>query len=277
MNEHVGFVGLGSQGAPIAMRILQGGHPLTVWARRPEVLMPFEEAGARSASSLAELGSACPLVAICVTTDDDVREIALGPDGLLAAMASGSSLAVHSTVHPQTVRAVADEGTSRRVAVIDAPVSGGHAGAVAGTMAVLLGGEREVIDRWRPVLATFATSVEVLGGIGAGQLAKLVNNALAAANLGTALRAVAAARELGLDPDAVFRIMTASSGDSFMLRTTPHMERDGVGLAAARLRKDLNLLHELENTGTTNTAALVSAADVAVTHLEQLAGVDPQR
>jgi 3-hydroxyisobutyrate dehydrogenase len=268
----VGFVGVGNQGGPIAMRIAKAGLPLMVWARRPEVLAEYEAAGVRAASSLAELGRACDLVAICVTTDDDVRAVTLGPAGLLANMASGSSLAVHSTVHPDTVREVAETAREGRVSVVDAPVSGGNLAAQAGTLAVLLGGHPDDIDRWRPVFSTFATSVEVLGDVGAGQLCKLVNNALSAANLAGALRALGAAVELGLDPDAVARVLMASSGDSFMLRMTPRMAESGLGLAADRYAKDVALFEDVAGDAGADATALASVAKGAVEYFQGLTG-----
>jgi 3-hydroxyisobutyrate dehydrogenase-like beta-hydroxyacid dehydrogenase len=204
MTETVGFVGIGNQGGPMAERILRGGFPLTVWARRPGSAAPFEHAGARVAHGLRDLGAGCSLVGVCVTTDDDVRHVVLGADGLLAAMAPGTSLAIHSTVHPDTVRGVYEAGAERDVAVIDAPVSGGSAASVA-----------------------------VLGDAGAGQLAKLVNNALSAANFGAALQALAASGALGLDRTAMQDVLAASSGGSFMLRRAFGMEPEGAALAAA--------------------------------------------
>lgn len=271
MNARVGFVGIGNQGGPIAERILLGGYPLTVWARRPEAMEPFTAAGATAAASLAELGASCPMVAVCVMADDDVRQVCLGPDGLLAAMAPGSTLVVHSTVAPSTVRDIAATAAEGDVAVLDAPVSGGNAGAKAGTMAVLLGGPADVVDRWRPVLATFASSIEVLGDVGAGQLAKLVNNALSSVTLGASLWALDVATALGLDREATFRVISASSGDSFMFRRTPDVIARGVGMAASRLRKDLTLFGQLVPHGDANGAALVAAAENAVADMERRA------
>lgn len=268
--ERVGFVGIGNQGGPIALRIRAGGFPLTVWARRPEARAPFQEVGAVRAGSLGELGRSCSMVAVCVTTDDDVRAVTLGPEGLLAAMGSGTSLAVHSTVHPATVRSVAEAAGERNVTVLDAPVSGGGASARAGTMAVLLGGSSEVVERWRPVLSTFATSIEVLGDVGAGQLAKLVNNALSAVTLGSSLQALGAASELGLDRDAVYRVLTALSGDSSCcgeratsVRGAPRWQQPGSARTSGCCRR-------WWRAGTSMRPPSRSAADVAVTHLDRL-------
>ena len=273
----MGFVGLGNQGGPMALRIAQAGLPLTVWARRPDVLAEFVRAGAVRAETLHELGAASSLVAVCVTTDDDVRQVVLGAvdsdvvtGGLLAAMAPGSSLAIHSTAHPETVRQIAKLCARRSVSVVDAPVSGGNIGAQAGTMAILVGGEAEIVDRWRPVWATFASSVSLLGGVGAGQHAKLVNNALAAANLGTALRALDSAQRAGLDRVVVGEVLAASSGASFMLGAARGANAEGLSLAAARLRKDVAIYADVLTPDDEDGAALAAAAEVAVRYLEEL-------
>jgi len=267
--ERCGFVGLGDQGGGIALRIAQRGVSLMVWARRPEVLGRFVEAGATVAPSLAELGSSCPLVAVCVRTDDDLREVTLGEGRLLASMAAGSSLAVHSTVAPATVRTVAAEGAARGIAVVDAPVSGGSAGAAAGTMSVIAGGDPAVIARWRPVWQTHATQISLLGPVGAGQLAKLVNNALSAANLGLALQALGSSAELGLDRAALGEILGGSSAASFMVGVARVMPPEGQIQAASLLRKDVDLFHRIAEGP--EAKALAAAAEAAVVHLERLA------
>lgn len=271
MIEQVGFVGVGNQGGPIAMRIARAGIPLHVWARRPEVLGEYTAAGATAAASLADLGERSDLVAVCVTSDADVRAVVLGSGGLLGAMRSGSSLAVHSTVHPNLVRELAEVAAEGGVTVLDAPVSGGHAGAVAGTMAVLVGGDPAVLERWMPVMDTYAKTVELLGPVGAGQTTKLLNNALSASNLAASVRAVAAAEQLGLNRDAFRRCVQGSSGDSFMLRASSMMDVAGAGLAAARYRKDIDLFHEfVDATGIPDGAQLAKTAEDAVRHLEGL-------
>jgi 3-hydroxyisobutyrate dehydrogenase-like beta-hydroxyacid dehydrogenase len=267
--EQVGFVGLGNQGGPIAMRIVRAGFPVRVFARRPGVTPDYVAEGATVAGSLSELGNTCDLVAVCVTTDADVRAVVLGPAGVLAAMRAGSSLAVHSTVHPDLVREIAGTAAARDVAVLDAPVSGGNTGARAGTLAVMVGGDAAVLARWQPVLDSFARTVELLGPVGSGQLAKLVNNALSASNLAAALRATAAAEALGLDPEAVRRVVQDASGDSFMLRMVPLMLQHGGQLAADLFRKDVGLFQDIVDTaGTTSGAALAETAQSAVGYLE---------
>ena len=131
----VGFIGLGSQGAPMARRIVDGGYDLTLWARRPATLEPFADTAAKTADSPAELAAASDLVCICVVGDDDVREVLAGDTGVLAGLKSGGIVAIHSTVHPDTCRELAESAAKQGVSMIDAPVSGGGPAADDGHVA----------------------------------------------------------------------------------------------------------------------------------------------
>lgn len=210
--RNIGFVGLGSQGGPMAERILAAGFPLTVWARRVEALEPFISAGASAVTSVAELGAGCDLVGICVVDDAGVAEIV---EELLPVMKAGSCIVVHSTILPDNCIRFAERCAEKGICFIDAPVSGGGAGAAAGTLTVMCGGTPDDFAAARPVFATFGGMIVLLGGVGAGQRAKIVNNALMAANMGLAHAAAAAGEELGLDRVALLDLIKASSGRSF--------------------------------------------------------------
>jgi 3-hydroxyisobutyrate dehydrogenase len=185
----VGFVGLGSQGGPMARRIVEAGFPLLLWARRPEALAPYRDTSAQLVRDLAELGARSDHVGVCVLDDAGVREVV---GALLSTMRAGSRIAIHSTIHPDTCIALAKQAAEREVAVIDAPVSGGGHGAAAGTLTVMVGGDVAAVDAARPVFETFSGLISHLGGVGAGQFAKLVNNSLMAANMALADAALGA-------------------------------------------------------------------------------------
>ncbi|MGD9792039.1 MAG: NAD(P)-dependent oxidoreductase [Acidimicrobiia bacterium] len=270
-SERVGFVGVGNQGGPMAMRIALAGLPLTVWARRPEALDEYVDAGVDRAPDLRGLAQRCQLVAVCVTTDADVLDVCLGEAGLVTNMSPGSSLCIHSTAHPGTIATVHAASTERGVRLLDAPVSGGNAGAKAGTMAIMCGGAVDDLDRWRPVFATYARSVELVGPVGAGQLAKLVNNALSSVTTGASVWALRSAVALGLDRDAMLRVLMASSGASFMLPNVPTMIDVSAQLAADRYRKDLGLYERVVPTDDDDGRSLVAAAEAAVATLEAIA------
>src|SRR5262249_27064473 len=147
----VGFIGLGSQGGPMARRIVESGFPLLLWARRPDALMPFKDTLAQVVGSVAELGAGAEHVGVCVVDDAGVRQVCAE---LIPAMRAGSRLAIHSTVHPNTVIELAKDAAARGISLIDAPVSGGGPGATARTLTVMMGGDEQAIAAARPIFET---------------------------------------------------------------------------------------------------------------------------
>ena len=223
----VGFIGLGSQGGPMARRIVEGGFDLTLWARRPATLEPFADTAAKTAGSPAELAAASDLVCLCVVGDDDVREVLNGDTGVLAGLASGGIIAIHSTVHPDTCREIAKSAAEQGVSVIDAPVSGGGQAVEEGKLLVMVGGDDEVVVRCRPVFATYADRIVYLGPLGSGQVTKILNNLLFTANLGSAISALELGESLGVDRNKLCEALTGGSmGDASVARSsTSYMMR----------------------------------------------------
>lgn len=241
--SRIGFIGLGSQGGPMAQRIADAGLPLTVWARRPEALADITAKGAVAASSVAELGAQCSHVGICVVDDAGVLAICAE---LIPAMPAGSLLAIHSTVLPETCIALAARCAARGIELVDAPVSGGGPGAAAGTLTVMCGGSDTAFARAKPVFETFGKTIVHLGEVGAGQRAKIVNNALMAANMGLAHAALGAGEALGIDRAALAELVKASSGRSFGFEVYARLPAPAAfGHGAALLRKDVDLLAAL--------------------------------
>jgi len=238
----IGFIGLGSQGAPMAQRIIDAGYPTILWARRAETLEPFRNSGVQFAATIAELGAQAEHVGICVIDDAGVLQIF---DELLPAMKPGGRIAIHSTVHPDTCKQLAQRAGEKGIAVIDAPVSGGGAGAAAGTLTVMVGGDADAVAAARPVFATFAGLIAHLGDIGAGQMAKLVNNALMAAHVSIAHYALEAGDALHIDRAALIELIKHSSGRSFGFDVRARMPTPAAFKhGAALLAKDVRLLGE---------------------------------
>ena len=196
----VGFIGLGSQGGPMAKRIIEAGFATSLWARRPASLEPFADTPAKVAGSPAELAADSDLVCLCVVSDTDVDEITGGDDGVLAGLKSGGVIAVHSTVHPKTCHDLAEKAAVHGISVIDAPVSGGAPAVAEGRLLVMVGGDADVVARCRPVFESYADPIVHLGDLGSGQTTKLLNNLLFTANLGTAAGALALGEALGVLP-----------------------------------------------------------------------------
>lgn len=256
----VGFVGLGSQGGPMARRIADEGFPITLWARRPESLVPFEDTAAARAESLPELGAACDMLCVCVVADADVDQVLRGDEGALAGMSPGGIVVVHSTVHPDTCRRL--QADHPALGFLDAPVSGGGHKAEARELLVMVGGPAETLDRCRPVLDTFAHPLLHLGALGAGQEAKLLNNALFTAHLGLAADVFALARAWGLDPTAVATVLAHGSGRSYAADVVARSAIEVMGqVAGPVLAKDVGIIAEI--VGPTD-GPLIDAAQAAV-------------
>jgi 3-hydroxyisobutyrate dehydrogenase-like beta-hydroxyacid dehydrogenase len=195
----VGFVGLGSMGSRIADLLLGAGHHLTVWARRGETLEPYH-GRADEAPTPRDVARHSDMVGICVWAEDDVDQVLLRDDGILAGMRPGGVVVVHSTISPGGCRRLEREALARGSRLIDAPVS---AGANLPKVLMLVGGDEGAVEYCRPALEAAADPLVRLGPIGSGQIAKLVHNTLVAASIGLADDAIGLGRDLGMDPTAL--------------------------------------------------------------------------
>ena len=263
----VGFIGLGSQGGPMARRIVDAGYPTTLWARRSATLEPYADTDAKTAGSPAELAADSDLVCLCVVGDADIEQVTSGETGVLSTLKPGSVIAVHSTVHPDTVRALAEKAAKQDVSVIDAPVSGGGPAAAEGRLLVMVGGDPAVVERCRPVFETYANPIVHLGELGSGQTTKLLNNLLFTANAGTAASALALGAALGVSPERLTEVISRSSGSSFALNAIG--ASGGIdalaGHAGPLLQKDVRLVVDIAEHASADGGAVLAAADAALT------------
>jgi 3-hydroxyisobutyrate dehydrogenase len=263
-----GFIGLGSQGAPMARRIAEAGFPLTLWARRPASLEPFAGTAAKTASTPAELAASSDVIGLCVRDDHDVEQVTSGEDGVLAGVAPGTVIAVHSTVHPDTVLALAARAAERGAFVVDAPVSGGQPAASAGRLLVMAGGEARHVERARPVFSAYGDPVVHLGPLGAGQVTKLLHNTLFTAHLAVGASLLKLGRDLNVDPAGLAEVIAHGSGESFALARIADgggtLDRIG-GHAGPLLAKDVRLTVAVaEAAGVRADVPVVAAADAAL-------------
>ena len=206
MTVRAGFIGLGNIGQPMAARIVAGGVPTTVYDRRAEPCAALAALGASVAPSAAALAGAVDVVGVCVRDDREVVDLLGGPQGLLAAAAPGAVIAVHSTITPETIRALADQAAARRVDLLDAPITGGAAGAENGTLTYMVGGDAAALERCRPVFATSAARIVHTGGLGTGAATKLCNNLMLYMELLAAREAAALAHSAGVAIDTLIAV-----------------------------------------------------------------------
>lgn len=247
-----GFVGLGDQGAPMGERVLAAGRPLAFYARRPEVTAHFAALGAKPCESLRDLGRVSDIVLVCVVDDAQVRDVILG-DGILSGMRRGGIIVIHSTVHPGTCRDIAAEAAKAGVRVLDAPVTGGGSiGARQGTLSVLVGGDEDVFDRCVPIFLTYGTP-RLMGPLGSGQLAKLINNYLFAVQASTAYDAARLAEQLGLDLAQLAEVLPRGSCTGWVMNRyawsrfshlVPPVEK-GPAYSLGVFSKDIRIMREV--------------------------------
>ncbi|HKY22467.1 MAG TPA: NAD(P)-dependent oxidoreductase [Vicinamibacterales bacterium] len=242
---NVGIVGLGAMGAPMARRLLKGGHAVTIYARRPEAMAPLVDAGARGASSPAEVASLSDITITMVIDTAAVETVTLGPRGILEGARAGSAVVDHSTIDPDGARRIASALKARGIDMLDAPVSGGAAMAEAGTLSIMVGGDEAVLDRCRPMLECYGTTIAHIGPSGAGQVAKACNQICTIVNMLGAAEAMLMAERAGVDPTKVKNVLMTGFAASRMLdlQAPKMIARDFRGKVESRLHdKDIQIV-----------------------------------
>jgi 3-hydroxyisobutyrate dehydrogenase-like beta-hydroxyacid dehydrogenase len=246
MVERVAFLGLGTMGFPMAAHLLRAGHGTTVWNRSPERSARFAAAHptATVASTPAAAARGADFVFVCVGRDADVREVVLGKDGALGGLGTAAVLVDHTTASAELARELEGRARERGAGFLDAPVSGGQAGAEQGTLTIMAGGEPAAFERSLPVLGCYARRVRRLGPAGSGQLAKMVNQLCIAGVLQGLSEGLHFAEAAGLDPLAVVEAISQGAAQSWQMdhrhRTMAERSFDH-GFAVEWMRKDLGL------------------------------------
>jgi 3-hydroxyisobutyrate dehydrogenase-like beta-hydroxyacid dehydrogenase len=214
MIRRVGFVGLGDIGKPMAANLVAAGFDLMVFDVRKDPVDDLVKLGAKPASSLAMVAQHGELISLVVQTDAQVRDVMLRADGIVENAASGTVVAVHSTVMPDLVRSVAEAAAARGIVVIDAPISGGARGAVAKTLSFMMGGDTATLEVCRPVFEAMGSTLFHVGALGMGLTAKIAHNLIVYVNMLAAAEGMRLAERNGLDVEVFQRIVHASGGQS---------------------------------------------------------------
>ena len=210
----LGFVGTGNMGSPMALHLIDAGHALRVHDQRAEATMSLEEAGAQRVESPMEAAHGAAAVFLSLPKPADVEQVVLGEKGVLEGLERGGVIIDMTTNSPSVVRRLAESTRARGVELLDAPVSGGVGGARRGTLAVMVGGDLETFGRCEPLLRAIGSNVFRVGDVGAGNVAKLVNNMLAFSNMMAAQEALVLGARAGVDPELLWEVVKASSGNS---------------------------------------------------------------
>ncbi len=241
--SRVSFVGQGVMGYPIAGHLLKAGHEVTVYNRTTAKAQQWvAEFGGQLALSPAEAAEQAEFVFVCVGNDQDLRAVVCGESGVLAGIAPGAVLVDHTTASADVARELAQLASAQQVAFLDAPVSGGQAGAENGCLTVMVGGDDAAFRRAGSIIDAYAQKCQLMGPAGSGQLTKMVNQICIAGLVQGLAEGVHFAQQAGLDVDAVFEVIGKGAAQSWQMdnrAATMHQDQFEFGFAVDWMRKDL--------------------------------------
>jgi 3-hydroxyisobutyrate dehydrogenase len=268
----VGFIGLGNMGLPMAQNLLKADVAVTGFDLNAQATEKLVASGGSRANSLADACKDAEVVITMLPAGEQVREVYLGDGGVLAAFAPGTLLIDSSTIDVKTARDVAQAAQSRGVAMVDAPVSGGVAGAEAATLTFMVGGDDDAFERARPLLEKMGKTIVHAGGPGNGQAAKICNNMILGASMIVVSEAFLLAEKLGLDAQKLFDISSKSSGQCWSMTsycpvpgpvpTSPANRDYQAGFTAAMMLKDLKLAQDAARAAHAVTPLGAAAAEL---------------
>jgi 3-hydroxyisobutyrate dehydrogenase-like beta-hydroxyacid dehydrogenase len=245
MSAKVAFIGLGVMGFPMAGHLKAKGYDVVVYNRTGAKAEQWvQKHGGRSAATPAAAAKDADFVMTMVGNDNDVEQVIMGKDGVLAGMKKGAVLIDHTTASADIARKAYAAAREKGVAFIDAPVSGGQAGAENGKLTVMCGGDKEPFERAKPVMDSYARAVTLLGPAGAGQLTKMVNQICIAGLVQALSEGIAFAEKAGLDADLVLDVISKGAAQSWQMENrgkTMHQRKFDFGFAVDWMRKDLGI------------------------------------
>ncbi len=245
----IGFIGIGNMGAPMSANLLKAGHELTVYDVREEAMGEPVRLGAKAARSPREVAQDSDVVMTSLPTQKALEDVVMGRDGVLEGAMRGCVLIDTSTVSPSTIKRIAAIARERGVEVLDAPVSGGVAGARAATLTVMVGGDKGVFERCQEVLSVIGKNVYHVGDVGSGNAVKLVNNLMSLVSVLALSEGMVLGTKAGVDPETLHRVIKVSTGSSYALEVKlPNLISKGrfeAGFAIDLACKDLGLAIDL--------------------------------
>jgi len=273
----VAFLGLGVMGYPMAGHLLKkGGHDVTVYNRSAAKAEQWvKEYGGKHAATPSDAARDCNFVMMCVGNDDDVRSVVYGDNGALAGMKKGAILVDHTTASAIVAREVYSKAKEKGIGFVDAPVSGGQAGAQNAQLGIMCGAEAAVFDKAKPVIDVYAKMAALIGGPGSGQLTKMVNQICIAGLVQGLAEALSFAKRSNLDVEKVVAVISKGAAQSWQMenrwKQMNEVKFDGFGFAVDWMRKDLGICMEEANK---NGARLPAAAlvDQFYAHIQARGG-----
>jgi 3-hydroxyisobutyrate dehydrogenase len=239
----VAFAGLGVMGYPMAGHLAKGGHDVTVFNRNPAKAEAWiKEYGGKASATPAAAAEGADFVFCCVGNDDDVREVIAGPNGVLSGMGAGGVLVDHTTASADVARDMAELAAEKGVKFLDAPVSGGQAGAVNGVLTIMIGGEEEAFEQARPIMEAYGRMMALMGPSGSGQLTKMMNQMCIAGVVQGLAEALDFGQRAGIDGERAIEVISKGAAQSWQMENRYQTMLKGefdFGFAVDWMRKDI--------------------------------------
>ena len=267
----VGFIGLGIMGRPQALNLIKGGYSLAVYARRAESMQPLGQAGAALCASPQEVAAQSEITFVMVADTPDVEEVILGERGAIHGARRGSVIVDMSTISPTATKAIAMDLAVKGVDMLDAPVSGGETGAINGTLAIMVGGKAEVFTRVKPLFDCMGKTITLVGGNGAGQVAKACNQIVVAVTIEAVSEALSFARKSGVDAAKVREALMGGFAGSKIMEVHGKRMLDNdfkPGFKVKLHQKDMKIVMQTAH----EMGLALPGASIAAQHLNALMG-----
>ncbi len=268
----VGFIGPGIMGAPMAKNLIKAGHAVNVYARRADAAKPLVDAGASFCASPAEAASNAEVVFTIVSDTPDVEEVVFGDKGIVEGAKPGTVIVDMSTISPTSTKQFAERLERLGLEMIDAPVSGGEAGAINGTLSIMAGGRKEIFERVKPLFECMGKNIVHVGGNGAGQVAKACNQIVVAVTIEAVAEALTFARRNGADPEKVREALMGGFAGSRIMEVHGKRMLDNdfrPGFKVGLHQKDMRIVMETAH----QLGVALPAAALVAQHLNALMGM----
>lgn len=263
--EKLGFIGLGRMGKPMAENLLKAGYQVTVYNRSQGAVDELVSKGAQRAGSPAEVGRDADIVILCLPKPNDVEQIVTGPNGVLEGLQKGGVIVDCSTIDPMTSRKMAEVSAEKGVTFIDAPISGGPPGAQAGTLTIMVGGDKDTFEQIKPILEAMGKNIFYTGPSGNGSVTKMINQLLVGTTTAALAEAFVLGTKAGMNPQLLYDVLSTGFADSRMLRRhVPdfYLKRNWEpGFSIDMLLKDMTLAAGLGDQNNVSTPMLDRAIE----------------
>ncbi len=258
----VGFIGLGIMGKPMCKNLIKAGHELVVTTHNPNTLKEMEQLGAKAVHCGREVAEEAEVIITMLPNSPQVREVALGEGGIIEGAKEGSVLIDMSSIDPTESRAIAGELAKKGIEMLDAPVSGGEPKAIDGTISVMVGGKKDIFDKYYDLMMDMAGSVVYVGEIGSGNIAKLANQIIVAVNIAAVSEALTLAAKAGAEPELVYQAIRGGLAGSTVLDAKAPMMMDRNFEPGFRIELHIKDLNNALNAGHAVQASLPLTAQL---------------